>query len=40
MSGCAVAVALDRAIAKHGDPHGITVDRGTGFTGRALDAWA
>jgi putative transposase len=40
MSGRAVAEALDRAIAKHGKPHTITVDHGTEFTGRILDDWA
>jgi putative transposase len=40
MSGRAVAEALDRAIAKHGKPHTITVDHGTEFTCRVLDEWA
>ena len=40
MSGQAVAVALDRAIARHGKPHSITVDNGTEFTCRVLDEWA
>ena len=40
ISGRAVAVALDRAIAEHGEPRSITVDHGTEFTSRVLDEWA
>jgi putative transposase len=40
MSGSSVAVALERAIARHGKPRSITVDPGTEFTSRALDEWA
>ena len=40
MSGRTVAEALDRAIAKHGEPQTITVDHGTEFTSRVLDEWA
>lgn len=40
MSGATVAVALERAIARHGKPRTITVDHGTEFTSRALDEWA
>ena len=40
LSGQAVAVALDRAITRHGQPATITVDHGTEFTSRAMDEWA
>jgi putative transposase len=40
LSGRAVAEALDRAIARHGQPATITVDHGTEFTSRAMDEWA
>jgi putative transposase len=38
MSGAACAEALDRAIGRYGKPRSITVDHGTEFTSRALDA--
>jgi putative transposase len=40
MSGAAVAMALDQAIARYVKPRSITVDHGTEFTSRALDEWA
>ncbi len=39
-SGQAVAEALDTWVAKHGAPASITVDHGTEFTSKALEAWA
>lgn len=40
LTGQSVADALDRAVAEHGMPASITVDRGTEFTSRVLDEWA
>jgi putative transposase len=40
LSGHAVAEALDRVIALHGQPATFTVDHGTEFTSRAMDEWA
>lgn len=39
-SGQAVAEALDRWVKQHGAPVSITVDHGTEFTSKALEAWA
>ena len=40
MSGAKVVAALTAAIAEHGEaPESITVDNGSEFTGRALEAW-
>lgn len=39
-SGQAVAEVLDRWVADHGTPTTITVDHGTEFTSKALEAWA
>jgi len=39
-SGQAVAEALERWVSQHRAPVSITVDRGTEFTSKALEAWA
>ena len=39
-SGQAVADVLERWVAEHGTPVSITVDHGTEFTSKALEAWA
>ncbi len=39
-SGADVAAALDAAAAERGRPASITVDNGSEFAGRAMDAWA
>jgi putative transposase len=39
-SGQAVAQALENWVAAHGPPVSITVDHGTEFTSKALEAWA
>ena len=40
LSGQDVASALDGAVAERGRPTSITVDNGSEFAGRAMDAWA
>ncbi len=40
MTGQRVAETLDRLVVAHGAPVSITVDHGTEFTSRALEAWA
>lgn len=39
-SGQAVAQVLERWVSQHGAPVSITVDHGTEFTSKALEAWA
>lgn len=39
-SGQAVAEVLEQWVAEHGTPVSITVDHGTEFTSKALEAWA
>ena len=39
-SGSDVAAALEQWVIRHGSPASITVDHGTEFTSRALEAWA
>lgn len=38
--GTDVVATLDRWVGKHGSPRSITVDHGTEFTSKALEAWA
>ena len=40
LSGSGVATVLDTAVAERGRPVSITVDNGSEFAGRAMDAWA
>jgi len=40
LTGRCVGQALDRAAARRGWPHAITVDNGAEFTSKALDEWA
>jgi len=40
LSGSDVASVLDRVVAERGTPFSITVDNGSEFAGRAMDAWA
>lgn len=39
-NGAKVAVALNRAIVERASPRSITVDNGSEFSGRAMEAWA
>jgi putative transposase len=40
LTAAKVIQALDRAVAQRGHPESITVDNGSEFTCRAMDAWA
>ena len=40
LNGVSVAQALEKWVARHGVPTSITVDHGTEFTSKALEAWA